>query len=368
MIQFLDIGGINRRHENYFKEAQDRVLRSGRFILGPECEKFEHEFAAYCGAKHCIGVGSGLSALELVLRAWEIGPGDEVIVPANTFIATWLAVSQVGARIVPVEPEIDSFNIDPERVEAAITPRTRAIIPVHLYGTPADTDALMNIGARHGIRVLEDAAQAHGATVGNRKAGALCDAAAFSFYPGKNLGALGDGGAVLSNDAAFADKVRSLRNYGSRAKYIHDEMGFNSRLDELQAAFLRIKLGCLDSDNDARRVTADKYWHGLSDLDPEIIRPPKMTPNSSWHLYVIRSAHRARLMQHLTQRGVGCMIHYPVPPYLQRAYSQLGYGEADFPITTSLSEEVLSIPIGPHLSANDIDFVIEQLRRFSDLI
>ena len=274
-IPFLDLQGINLRHRADYREALERVLASGWLVLGPEVEAFEAEFAAYCGTKHCIGVGNGLDALHLVLRALGIGFGDEVIVPGNTFIATWLAVSYAGATPVPVEPLATTHGLDPDRIETAITPRTRAIIPVHLYGLPTDMDRINAIAARHGLAVIEDAAQAHGARYRGRRAGSLGKAAAFSFYPGKNLGALGDGGAITTNDDGLAVTLRRLRNYGSELKYRHELKGFNTRLDELQAAFLRIRLRALDDDNARRNAVAEQYLENLGDTPLRLPTVPR---------------------------------------------------------------------------------------------
>lgn len=361
-IQFLDVKSINLRQHAKFHDLLDRVLNSGWLILGKETEAFESEFAQYCGASHCVGVGNGLEALHLVLRAWGVGDGDEVIVPSNTYIATWLAVSQVGAIPVPVEPDIATYNIDPGKIEAAITSRTRAIIPVHLYGQTADMGAIMEIAERHQLKVLEDGAQAHGARFKGRRAGSLGHAAAFSFYPGKNLGALGDGGAVTTSDGDLAEKVRVLRNYGSRVKYHNEVQGYNSRLDELQSAFLRVKLPLLDSDNAHRAEIAGRYAAGLADIDG--LQLPEVAPHCDhvWHLYVIRHPRRHELQQRLQERGLGTMIHYPVPPHLQPAYKALEYHNGRFPISEQIHEEVLSLPMGPTITLGDADEVIQALR------
>lgn len=297
MIPFLDLKAINIRHRDELHRALDRVLDSGWFILGDETRAFEEEFARACGTRFAVGVGNGLDALMLALRAWDIGPGDEVLVPANTFIATWLAVSLVGASPVPVEPSPATYNIDVERIEQHITARTRAIIPVHLYGQIADMEAVCQIAARHGLKVLEDAAQAHGATIAGRPAGSFGDAAAFSFYPGKNLGALGDAGALTTSDPEFASRVRLLRNYGSSVKYRHEEAGLNSRLDELQAAFLRAKLRALPEDNAHRARVAERYLDRLRGAPGVVL--PEVRPSSvpSWHLFVIQCRDRARFQE-----------------------------------------------------------------------
>ncbi len=363
MIPFLDLKSINLRQKEEFHAALDVVLDSGWLILGKQTEAFEQEFAAYCGTTHCLGVANGLDALHLILKAWGIGPGDEVIVPSNTYIATWLAVSQVGATPVPVEPDLSTYNIDPDLIEAAITPRSRAIIPVHLYGQTASMEAIMAIANRHGLKVLEDGAQAHGASLNKRRAGSLGHAAAFSFYPGKNLGALGDGGAVTTNDAELADKVRVLRNYGSHIKYQNEVRGYNSRLDELQSAFLRTKLPLLDADNDRRAVLAAMYSVGLSGIDGLTLPTVGDGYNHVWHLYVIRHAKRDALQKRLAQLGVGTMIHYPIPPHLQKAYKDLGIPSGSLPLSEMIHREVLSLPMGPTMTQEDVDAVIAAVRQ-----
>ena len=358
MIQFLDIKEANLAIEDELKGAFNRVLQSGWFVLGQEVAEFETEFAAYCGTLGAVGVSNGLDALHLILRAYDIGPGDQVIVPSNTFIATWLAVTYCGATPVPVDPLMETYNIDPAQIEAAINEHTKAIIAVHLYGQPADMDSIVAIGKKHGLRVIEDAAQAHGATYKGRKCGALGDAAAFSFYPGKNLGALGDGGAVTSNDADLITKVRMLSNYGSQAKYKHELRGYNARLDELQAAFLRVKLQHLDAQTEIRRQIAAIYSERLCD----VVVPHVMSEtNPVWHLYVIRTKQRDQVLQRLKDQGVMALIHYPVPPHLQGAYFDLGYIKGDFPISEMIHEEVLSLPMGPMLNDVDIQKVIESV-------
>lgn len=358
MIPFLDLKSINLRQKQEFQKALESVLDSGWLVLGKQTEAFEKEFAAYCDVQHCVGVANGLDALHLVLRAWGIGAGDEVIVPSNTYIATWLAVSQVGATPVPVEPDLQTFNIDPELIEVAITPRTRAIIAVHLYGQTASMEKIMSIADRHGLKVLEDGAQAHGASLNKRRAGALGHAAAFSFYPGKNLGALGDAGAVTTNDAGLADKIRVLRNYGSHIKYQNEIKGYNSRLDELQSAFLRVKLQLLDNDNTHRSKIAAGYTEGLKGLDGLTIPTVCDGHDHVWHLYVVRHANREKLQIRLAELGVGTMIHYPIPPHLQPAYKDLGMHGGAFPISEKMHREVLSLPMGPTLTQEDADKVI----------
>jgi dTDP-3-amino-3,4,6-trideoxy-alpha-D-glucose transaminase len=362
-LPFLDLAALNQRHAETYAAALQRVLASGRVMLGPETQAFEEEFARYCGVSHCVGVGNGLDALHLVLRAWGIGAGDDVIVPSNTFIATWLAVSHAGARPVPVEPDARNHNLDPARVEAAIGPRTRAIVAVHLYGRPAPMEALRDIARRYGLHLLEDAAQAHGATWRGRRCGALSDAAAFSFYPGKNLGALGDGGAVTTNDSALAERLRLLRNYGSPVKYSHELQGFNSRLDELQAAFLRERLRWLDADNAQRARVARCYFEALSDL-PGLILPPAddADARSSWHLFVVRSTERDALVRSLFAHGIAALVHYPTPPHLQPAYAQEAWLAGTLPLAERLSREVLSLPMGPTMSEHDAERVVRVLR------
>lgn len=350
MIPFLDLGAAYRELAPEIDAAVARVLASGWFIGGEEVAAFEAEYARHVEAAHCIGVGNGLDALILALRACGIGPGDEVIVPSNTYIATWLAVSAVGATPVPVEPDPETYNIDPDRIEAAITDRTRAILPVHLYGQPADLDPILDIARRHDLRVIEDAAQAHGARYKGRRIGAHGDAVCWSFYPVKNLGAFGDGGAVTTNDADLAERIRVLGNYGSSRKYVFEVKGMNSRLDPVQAAVLRVKLGHLDAWNDRRRAIAARYGAAL--VDTRLVQP--QVPDWAepvWHLYVIRSRDRDRLQRRLTEASIETLIHYPIPPHQQGAYRELGYEPQAFPLAHVLAEQVLSLPMGPHLQA-----------------
>jgi len=349
-IPFLDLKSPHVDLREELRDAFERVLDSGWYIQGNELKLFEQEFANYCEAKYCIGVGNGLEALHLILRAYDIGAGDEVIVPSNTYIATWLAVSYAGATPIPVEPDERTYNINPSLIEAAITPRTKAIIAVHLYGQPADMDAINAIAKKHNLKVIEDAAQAHGARYKGRRVGALGDAAGFSFYPGKNLGAIGDGGAVTTNDAALAQRIRILGNYGSQVKYHNEVKGFNSRLDELQAALLRAKLPVLDEWNARRQAIATQY---LSQLDASALVLPYVPDWAEpvWHLFVVRSQQRDALQKQLGDAGIGTMIHYPIPPHLQPAYAELGYAPGAFPIAEAIHREVLSLPMGPHLGA-----------------
>jgi dTDP-3-amino-3,4,6-trideoxy-alpha-D-glucose transaminase len=363
-VPFLDLKPAYRELQGELEAAGRRVMESGWYILGEEVEAFEGEFAAYCGAKHCLGVGNGLDALILILRGHDIGPGSEVIVPANTYIATWLAVSSVGGTPVPVEPDSRTYNLDPGRIEAAITSRTRAIIPVHLYGQPAEMEAIRQIGLRHGLKIIEDAAQAHGARHQDRMAGNLGDVAAFSFYPTKNLGALGDAGAVVTNDDELAERIRVLRNYGSRSKYYNEVKGVNSRLDPIQASFLRVKLKHLDAWNARRHKVAQQYLKDLSGCADLIL--PKAAPAAEpiWHQFVVRHPLRDQLQGHLRETGVGTLVHYPVPPHLSGAYSDGGWKPGDFPATEELARTVLSIPIGPHLGDDAVAFVIRALQTF----
>ncbi|MBW4028288.1 MAG: DegT/DnrJ/EryC1/StrS family aminotransferase [Acidobacteria bacterium] len=342
-------------------KAISRVLAKADFILGEELELFEVEFAEFCEAKYCIGVDSGLSALELVLRAWGLGPGDEVITAANTYIATALAISNTGAVPILVDVNPKTCNIDAEAVRSAITPRTKAVIPVHLYGTPADMDGINEIACQYGLAVLEDACQAHGARYRSRRTGSLGDAAAFSFYPGKNLGAYGDGGAIVTNDDALADRLRTMRNYGQRGKYIHSIKGFNKRLDSLQAAILRVKLRYLDGWNALRNEHAKKYCDLL--VNTSLVLPNKgIDVDSVWHLYVVRSSYRDALKAHLDAQGIMTGLHYPTPIHLQTAYTASGYRRGDFPVTERLAEEVLSLPMYAELDAHSLDRTVEAIK------
>ena len=359
-VPFLDLKPAYAELKGEIDAALARVLDSGRFLLGSELEAFEAEFARVAGVKHCIGVGNGLEALALVLRAAGVGPGHEVIVPSFTFIATWIAVSQVGARPVPVEVEERSYNLDPARLADAITSRTRAVIPVHLFGRPAEMDAIRDVVRSREIFVLEDAAQAHGASLRGRPAGALGDAAAWSFYPGKNLGAFGDGGAVTTDDEQIASRVRTLRNYGSRTKYVHEMLGTNSRLDDMQAGVLRAKLAMLGDWNRRRADVARRYLDELASL-PLGLPPVDAGFDTSWHLFVVRVRERDRVQAALRARGVETLVHYPIPPHLQGAYSALGAGPGSYPIAERISDEVLSLPIGPHLDTPSQERVIEAL-------
>lgn len=371
-VPFNDFAAPYEELKAELDDAYQRFMRSAWYILGKEVEAFEREYAEYCDTRYCVGVGNCLDALHLILRAYGIGPGDEVVVPSNTYIATWLAVSYAGATPVPVEPDIRTFNIDPAGIEAAITPRTRAILPVHLYGQAADMDPIMEIARSHLLKVIEDAAQAQGAGYKGRKAGGLGDAAGHSFYPTKNLGAFGDGGAVTTNDLELADRVRLLRNYGSKKRYYNELKGVNSRLDELQAAFLRVKLRHLDAWNVRRGKIAGFYLEALRPLS-FLLRPPTsglVLPHVPawaepvWHLFVIRHPQRDRLRQQLTAMGIGTLIHYPVPPHLSGAYADLRPPTSEpwnLPLAEELASSVLSMPIGPHLTMEQAESVADAL-------
>lgn len=359
-VPFLDLQAAYAELKTEIDDAIARVLSRSWFILGEEGKAFEEEFARYCGTAHCVGVSNGLDALQLALRAWNIGPGDEVIVPAHTFIATWLAVSHCGATVVPVDVDARTFNVDPELVESAITPRTRAIIPVHLYGQPADIDPIMSLAERNRLLVLEDAAQAQGSSYKRRRAGALGHAAAWSFYPGKNLGAFGDAGAVTSNDGVFIDRVRELANYGSRIKYVHAAKGANCRLDELQAAVLRAKLPALDRWNARRAEIAGRYRRALAGTVGMQHEPA--WASSAWHLFVVRTPRRDEIQAALTSAGVHTQIHYPLPPFEQQAYQEMQGRRAEWPVAKVIASELLSLPIGPHMPDEHVDAVVQVIR------
>lgn len=342
-------------------EAVKRVLNSGCYILGSEVDLFEQEYSKYCESGYCVGVANGLDALHLGLLALGVEPGDEVIVPSNTYIATWLAVSQCGAKPIPVEPDIDTFNIAPDSIEAAITERTKVILPVHLYGQPADLDPILKIAKAYELKVLEDAAQAHGSRYKGRRIGAHGDLVAWSFYPGKNLGAYGDGGAITTNNAELAEKIHLLRNYGSKVKYFNETRGFNSRLDPLQAAVLRVKLSYLDEWNSRRSTIARMYHTELSSSNA--VLPYSLDwVDSVWHLFVILVSDRDFVQKKLADMGVSTLLHYPIPPHCQKAYSEENYLEGQFPIASKISKECLSLPIGPHLDAQEFSYVIQAIK------
>lgn len=352
MISLLDLREVNALAQDAIEDALLRVARSGRYVLGPEVEAFETEWAAYCGTKYCVGTGNALDGLRMLLMASGIGRGDSVIVPTNTYIATWLAVTLTGAAVIPVEPDPFTHNIDPSKIEDAITKTTRAIMPVHLYGLPAAMSAICEIAKRHRLAVFADAAQAHGASIDGVGVASIGDAAAFSFYPSKNLGALGDAGAIVTNDWQLADKVRRLRQYGGVGRLDHRVKGINSRLDEIQAAVLRVKLPYLKQINCARRQRASNYSLRLAGK----FRIPQDSIGHVYHLYVVQHSRRNRLIDELQRNGIEAHIHYPVPPHMEGAYLEYGYGP--FPIAERLASEVLSLPIG---NAIDVDAVIEKI-------
>ena len=361
-IPFLDLKAGYLEFRDQLNHAIIKSLDSGLYIGGETVELFESEFAQFTGAGYCISTGNGLDSLHLALIAMDVGPGDEVIVPSHTFIATWLAVSHTGAKIIPVEPNEKTFNIDPTKIEAAITTRTKVIIPVHLYGQSADLDPILAIAKKHGLFVLEDAAQAHGAKYKGRRIGSHGDVVAWSFYPGKNLGAFGDGGAITTNNKSLADKVRKLGNYGSSIKYNHELIGLNSRLDPIQASILRVKLAHLDKWNLRRKEIANSYSQALHSSEyrtPEVAR----WADSVWHLYVIKTMNRDLLQQRLAENGIQTLIHYPTPPHLQNAYKNLGWCRGAFPIAEKLSSEILSLPIGPHLQDGEVETIIKEIIR-----
>jgi dTDP-4-amino-4,6-dideoxygalactose transaminase len=367
-VPLLDLKAHYRELQTELDAAYRRVMESGSYILGEEVEAFEQEFAAFCGVRHCVGVGNGLDALHLILRSYGIGPGDEVIVPANTYIATWLAVSCAGAKPIPVEVDPRTYNIDSARISEALTRDTKAIIPVHLYGQPADIDAILVLAREHNLKVIEDAAQAHGARYKGHRTGGLGDAAGFSFYPTKNLGAFGDAGAVLTNESELAEGVRALRNYGSRigtGRYDHKVKGVNSRLDPLQAAFLRVKLKFLDEWNLRRNAIARLYQKRMANLEGLVLPSISAWAESSWHQFVVRHRRRDDLQRYLRQCEIGTAIHYPLPPHLSEAYSELGGKVGDFPVTEQIAQTGLSLPIGPHLTLERAENVVEAVSRFA---
>ena len=370
-VRFLDLAAIHRPLRPDLRAAHDRVVARGRYLFGPELDRFEARWAGFCGTDHAVGVGSGLDALILALRALDVGPGDEVVVPSNTFIATWLAVSAVGATPVPAEPAPTTHLVTADAMAERITSRTAALLPVHLYGRPADGPAFEALAARHGLALVFDAAQAHGATVDDRPLGRFGHAQAWSFYPGKNLGALGDAGAVTTEDPALAQRVRRLRNYGSDQRYSFVERGMNSRLDEQQAANLCVALDHLPAWTDRRREIAHRYRAGLADptdlpdltdgAAPRLALPP-VHAGHVWHLFVVEVEDRDALQEDLDHRGIETLVHYPVPPHLQGAYRDLGLGPGSLPVAEQAAGRVLSLPIGPHLDDAAVDRVIAAVR------
>lgn len=368
MFPFLDLAGINQRDEAALTDAFLRVLRSGWYVLGAEVAAFEKEYAAFCGVAHAIGVGNGLDALTLILRGYRqlgrLEDGDEVILPDNSFVATALAVSEAGLTPVLVEPDVHTFNIDPAAVEASIGPRTRAIIAVHLYGQLADMEALRMLADRHGLLLIEDAAQAHGAVdAQGRVAGSLGDAAGFSFFPVKNLGALGDAGAMTTQDDALAEQVRKLRSYGASRKYVHELQGVNSRLDELQAALLRVKLARLSDDTQARRELASRYLDGIDNPSLRLPQAPALQGSHVWHQFVLRCERRDELQAHLEQNAIPSLIHYPIPIHRQAAYSE--FADLDLPLSRLLAGEVLSLPLYPGMTDDRIQQTIDACNAFN---
>jgi dTDP-4-amino-4,6-dideoxygalactose transaminase len=362
-IPFLNLEPMHTIIRNEIVDAFKKTYDNNWFVLGPSVEAFETEFSKYCGTDYCISCGNGLDALSIILRGYDIGEGDEVIVPSNTYIATALAVSYVGAKVVFVEPDIKTFNIDVNKIEAAITKKTKAIIVVHLYGRPTETDRIKVLCEKYNLKLIEDAAQAHGATYNGKKTGSLGDAAGFSFYPGKNLGALGDGGCILTNDSIFAQKVRAIRNYGSTIKYNNQYKGVNSRLDEMQAAFLRIKLKYLDNWNSDRQKSAKLYIEKIN--NNKIILPYINSVNESiWHVFAIRTEYRDDLINYLKSNGIETLIHYPIPIHLQEAYKDLGYKVGDFPVAETISKTVLSLPMWYGMSEKEINYVVSVLNQW----
>lgn len=356
-VPFLDLKAAYLELQPKIDNSIKRVLESGWYILGEEVDAFEQEYAVYCEAKYCVGMANGLDALHLALLALGVGEGDEVIVPSNTYIATWLAVSQCGAIPVPVEPSEGTYNIDPTLIEAAITSRTKVILPVHLYGQPADMDPILMIARKHDLKVLEDGAQAHGARYKGKRIGAHGDIVAWSFYPGKNLGAFGDGGAITTDDEEIAERIRVLRNYGSRVKYVNDVQGFNSRLDPMQATVLRVKLKELDLWNTRRSKISSHYQAELANTGLTLPFVPDWA-EPAWHLYVVRHKQRDDLQKKLSDASIGSLIHYPIPPHLQRAYAELGFTQGKFPLAEKIANQCLSLPIGPHLDEAGASAVI----------
>ncbi|NJK78489.1 MAG: DegT/DnrJ/EryC1/StrS family aminotransferase [Chloroflexaceae bacterium] len=362
-VPFVDLQAQHQAIRAEIDEAIAAVISKGDFILGKAVSLFEEEFAAFCEAKYAIGVDSGTSALELLLRAYEIGPGDEVITTANTFIATALGVSSVGAKPVLVDIDPVTYNMDVSKVEQAITERTKAILPVHLYGQPADMDPIIELARKHNLYVMEDAAQAHGARYKGKRVGSLADGGAFSFYPAKNLGACGDGGAVVTNDPEIADRLMLLRNYGQRKKYYHESIGYNHRLDTMQAGILRIKLRNLSAWNEARRRHAQRYNELFANTD--VVYPVEMDGvESVWHLYVVRVEEREALQKYLSEQGISTGIHYPVPIHVQEAYKSLGYPEGSFPITEQYAPQIVSLPMFAELTDEAIQYVVEHILAF----
>ncbi len=361
MIPFLDLKRVNESHQAAIETSINRVLASGWYILGCEVEAFENQFATYCQTRHCIGVANGLEALTLVLKAWEFPAGSEVIVASNAYIASVISITHAGLTPVFIEPDPDTYLLDYKRIERFITPCTKAILPVHLYGRCCDMAPINALAQRYGLKILEDAAQAHGAVYQDERAGNLGDAAGWSFYPSKNLGALGDAGAITTNDDALAEKLRALRNYGSVQKYVNEYAGHNSRLDELQAAILSAKLPLLDQENTRRRTLARRYLTGLK--NPHVTLPPAdQIDQDVWHLFVIRHPQRDALRTYLHERGIGTDVHYPIPPHQQQAYTS--FAHLSLPISEQLHREVISLPLNPTLTDEEVTYIIEMINQY----
>ena len=363
MIKATDFSFVTERINKELKEATNRVIDSNWYILGKEVENFEREFANYLGVKYCIGVGNGLETLHIILRAYDIGEGDEVIIPSNTYIATALAVSYAGATPIMVEPDERTYNINPDLIEEKITKKTKAIIPVHLYGQACDMNLINEVAKKYNLKIIEDAAQAHGAIYKGLKCGMLSDVAGFSFYPTKNLGALGDAGAITTNDKELSEKIRALRNYGSEKHYYNKYMGFNSRLDEMQAAILRVKLRHLEEFNKERKMIAQFYLKSLQDTNLVLPYVPKWT-EPVWHQFVIRCKKRDELQEYLKSKGIGTLIHYPLPIHLQEAYKHLGYKKGDFLIAEKIANEVLSLPMWVGLNKEEIEIILIIIKNY----
>lgn len=365
MISFLDLKAINERYRADLDAAAKRVLDSGWYLLGAECTAFEKEYADWCGVKHCIGCANGLDALKLIIQGYGFGPGDEIIAPANTYIATLIAISANGCTPVLVEPDINTYLIDPDKIESRITARTKAIMVVHLYGRAMDMSRIWEIAQKHDLKVIEDSAQSHGAMVGGRKCGNLGDASGFSFYPGKNLGCLGDGGAVTTNDDELAVKIRALRNYGSDVKYHFPYRGTNSRLDEMQAAFLRVKLPHLDEDNAIRRRIAERYCAEISNPLVELPQLPPEPERCVWHVFPVRCKNRSAFQQYLSDRGIQTVIHYPIPPHCQPAYTE--WHSLSLPITKKIHDEIISLPISPVINGTEVVKIINIINKWKGI-
>ena len=364
-INFLDLKEFNQRHEKKILANFKSVMVSSNFILGSEVSNFEENFSKFCNAKFCVAVSNGLDALRLILVAYGIKKGDEVIVPSNTFIATWLAVSHVQAKIIPVEPDINTYNISPKLIEKHLTKKTKAVICVHLYGRPANIEEISSICKKNKILLIEDAAQAHGAKYFSKMVGSLSYAAAFSFYPGKNLGAIGDAGAIVTNEKNLYKKLLKLRNYGSEKKYIHDELGFNNRMDEIQAAYLNLRLKHIEKENDHRAKIANRYCAKLKNINDLVLPTIDNGFDSVWHLFVVRVKKRKSLQQFLTKNHIQTLIHYPIPPFRQKAYIGENYEKKyNLSLTKKLSSEILSLPISGYMTLSSVDYICQKIHEF----